>query len=349
MLTIQCPHCKTGMRLKQAPPSGKVKCPKCANVVNVNPAAAKSGNASPARQAPRGQAPRGGQPLDPDDENFDFGGINFPSVGAAPAVSHFPVQGQMDVYEGPIPGDPLETAEKEKLAAQPKKEKKFDALADAAGDEQTPKKSKKSKKLDPKVLVGVFAGVAVLMIGGIVALTQFGGGGSDQPDLKVELQKTAPEGYQAYAFHGAAVLMPKGSVDDDLPTAIDSVGVLTDKSQSYFFFGAMDGGTSELTVEQMRKKTEKLLGGDFLGPVETTRNGYKGIRGTLATSLYVPERMQTEAFHHDGRFVVIGWAAGSMGASTEVQMSADRGAEAEESEVFYKSFKIGPKPSGGFF
>ena len=81
MLTVKCPHCTTALKLRQAPPAGKVKCPKCGKVVPVR-AAAKSVPAA-------GR----GRPLDPDDEGFDFGSVNFPSASPTVAVSHFPGAG----------------------------------------------------------------------------------------------------------------------------------------------------------------------------------------------------------------------------------------------------------------
>ena len=134
MLTVKCPHCTTALKLRQAPPAGKVKCPKCGNVVPVRVAG---------KPVPAGNA---GKPLDPDDDGFDFGKINFPSPSATTAVTQFPVAGKpVKVYTGPIPGDPLEGLT----------DAEADAAVESAGG--TPQPARK-KKISPLVVVGASPG-----------------------------------------------------------------------------------------------------------------------------------------------------------------------------------------------
>lgn len=327
MLTVKCPHCSTALKLREAPASGKVKCPKCKNVV---PVRAASGKPVAKQRAPVAA----GNPVDPDDDAFDFGRINFPSASGANAVSQFPVASGVSVYDGPIPGDPLEAVAAEEESAEA-----------AAGPAVAASASKKPKKKNPMVLIGALGGVAVLLIGGIVAVALSGGGGEAKVDVVAAAQSTAPEGYKAYGIEGVVVLMPKGSGWDKLPSVVESNAVLSDGSGSVYFLGAMNGGKRPLDKDQMRKKAERQLGGEILGGIEMERNGYKGIKGMLDGSIFLP-RMKVEVFHHDERFVIIGCAPASMGADPSADV--DRKLEGEEEEIFYKSFKIGPKPSGWF-
>jgi predicted Zn finger-like uncharacterized protein len=335
MLNVKCPHCATAMKLREAPASGKVKCPKCGQVVAIAAAAKPSAVAA----APRPAAVPSGPTLDPDDEAFDFGKISFPSASGVTAVSRFPVAGQMSVYEGPIPGDPLALVAKEDSESPP------GPGGHAAGPNGAPAKAQ--RKRNPMVLVGVLAGAGLLILGGVaaIALTSGGGEGSGGGDIDVvaAAQSTAPAGYQAHGIRGCVVLMPKGAGWDKLPSAIESVAVTSQESDSVYFLGAMDGGKLELDNEQMRKKAERQLGGEILGGNETERNGYKGIQGMLDGSIFLP-RMQVEVFSVDERFVIIGCAPASMGADPSVPVN--RQAEEAEQTIFYGSFKVGPKPSG---
>ncbi|TWU46212.1 hypothetical protein Poly51_56080 [Rubripirellula tenax] len=333
MLTVKCPKCAVAMKLAQAPASGRVKCPKCATVVAVNPAG-KAG-AAPTRQPAQRTAPMAA--VDPDDDNFDFGRISFPSASATAAVSHFPVAGQASMYEGPIPGDPL--------APEP------DKSDGAGGDGDAPPASGKKKKkggMSTTAIVRMSIGLLLLIvcstIGGLIWRQRMNAGPSEAEAI-AKLQVSAPDGYQAVGIEGVLVLMPKGSAYDNLPSVIDCKAVSTFESQSTYFLGAMNGGKRPLDKDQMRKKAERQLGGEILGGQEMERNGYKGIKGVLDGSIFLP-RMQVEVFHVDERFCILGCAPKSMGADPSVPV--DRALEAEEQEVFYKSFTIGPIPSGFF-
>lgn len=336
MVTVKCPHCTTALKLRQQPPSGKVKCPKCGKVI------ALRGAAKPAMAGKAATSARGGQPLDPDDEGFDFSQVSFPTAAPAAAVSHFPVAGQrMQVYDGPIPGDPLEGLSEEDIDA---------ATQDAGGGHQP-----KAKKTSPALVVGILSGVGVLLICGVIAavmLTGSGGSGSDKPDPLVRLKSTAPSGYQAVGHRGAVALLPKGE-DRNTLKGVNIIGddctvVRSSASGSVFFFGAMHGGTRELDAEQMRKKAGRQLGGEILGGTPVTRKNYEGIKGKLDGSLFIPN-MMVEVYHVDKRFVILGCAPASMGADPSVQMNIDRKAEQEEQDVFYDSFEVGPEPSGWLF
>jgi hypothetical protein len=313
------------MKLRQAPPAGKVKCPKCNSVVPVRAAAASSPAARPVAA---------GRTLDPDDEGFDFGRINFPSASGTTAVSHFPVADNVSVYDGPIPGDPLEQSIEEQEGV-PAEAGPQAAAAPAA------------KKKNPMVLVGALAAVGVLLVVGIVAATQLGGGGGDgggsDIDILAAAQSSAPSGYRAVGIEGVVVLMPKGMDWDNLPSLIESMAIESSESGSVYFMGAMDGGNRPLDKDQMRKKAERQLGGEILGGQEMERNGYKGIKGILDGSIFLP-RMMVEVFHVEERFVILGCAPRSLGADPSVQV--DRQLEQAEQKIFYGSFKVGPKPSG---
>jgi len=254
-------------------------------------------------------------------------------------VSQFPVEGNLAAYNGPIPGDPLELVQDEN--AEP---------AAAAGGQHSAAPAPAAKPRNPAVLVGAIGGVAVLLIAGIVvAATQFGGGGgggapSDE-ELLAAAQATAPSGYKAYGHEGVIILMPSGRGGLKLPSVIDCSAVESSESGSVYFMGAMNGGKRPLDKDQMRKKAERQLGGEILGGQETERNGYKGIQGMLDGSIFLP-RMKVEVFHHDERFVIVGCAPASMGA--DPASPVNRQAEAAEEKIFYSSFKIGPKPSGGW-
>ncbi len=341
MLTVTCPHCNTSLRLKQAPASGRVKCPKCNGAVPVQARAA----------AQRPVAAAAPQNLDPDDEGFDFAQLNYPTASNQTAVSHFPVANEhMEVYTGPIPGDPLEGVTPEGGVDPSTLGDGSTNMGGAPGQVAAP-----SKKLSPGMVVGIIAGVGVLVmmvVGvGVMMAGGGGGGGEAEEDPFVKLKASAPSGYQAVSHYGCVALVPKGrDVSTKLRTVIadDCTVVESTATGSYYFFGAMDGGTREIDNEQMRKKASRQLGGDFLGGTPSERNGYKGIKGRLDGSLFVPN-MMLEAYHVEGRFIIIGYLAASMDADPAVQMELDRNLEREEQEVFFKSFKVGPKPSGWLF
>jgi len=145
------------------------------------------------------------------------------------------------------------------------------------------------------------------------------------------------------------VLMPNGSWGDGkrkaIPSAIESAVVMSDATTSVFVLAVMDGGSQPIDNEQMRNKASRSLGGDILGGQPVERNGYKGIKGVLDQSVFLP-RTNVEIFHHDGRFAIIGYALGSEGDGATVVGGGSE--EAKEIEVFLNSFKIGP-PKGGFF
>ena len=319
MLTVTCPQCSANLKLKQAPPAGKVKCPKCSAIVPVSAAPAKAPGAA-------------GGPIDPDDDRFDFGRINFPSASGVNAVSQFPVAGEeLTPYMGPIPGDPLEAVEQE-------------GDAEAAAEEVGTIGPATAPKKNPAVLIGVLGGVGILLIMGIVgAVMMFsGGGGGSGVDVVAEAQSAAPEGFTAFGAEGVVVLMPKGYGSDKLPSVIECNATKSSATGSVYFLGAMNGGKREIDAEQMRKKAGRQLGGEILGKSPVKRNGYEGIKGILDGSIFLP-RMQVEIFHHDERFVILGAATESFASGIPAS-----NVEKQESDVFYKSFKIGPAPSGWF-
>ncbi|TWU47081.1 hypothetical protein [Rubripirellula reticaptiva] len=334
MLTVKCPKCATALKLAQAPASGRVKCPKCAAIVAVKPSA---GASAPAR-APAARPAAAAASVDPDDDNFDFGRISFPTASTTAAVSHFPTSGQATLFEGPIPGDPLEI--ETDASGSP-----VDGGGEAGGPIGKPGK-KKTGGLSTAAVVRLAVGLIALIVCTGIAVVVWksrGSGGPSAAETIAKLQQSSPDGYKAYGFQGAVALMPKGDEFDNLPSVIDCMAVTTDKSRSVFFFGAMNGGSLPLDNEQMRKKAGRQLGGEILGGNDTERNGYKGIKGILDGSIFLP-RMMVEVYHIDERFCILGSAPASFGADPSAEV--DRALEAEEQKVFYDSFKVGAKPAG---
>ncbi len=329
MLTVKCTQCQAGMKLQKAPAGGKVKCPRCGAIVSVGQPAATKTAAS--------------QSLTPDDDDFDFGQINFPSAAPASTVSSFPVNPAATVYQGPIPGDPL--AGQEEAAG--------DATAAAAVNTPSAQTAAKGKPLPIKIIAGVVSGLVAFVVMFFVVSMMFGGGGGEASataaNAAAELGKNVPTGYQVVEFEGCAVYMPDGEVFREMPPgAMESKVVRSDKTGSIFFFGAMDNGKMELDDEQMRKKAKRFVAGDVLGGTPTERNGYKGIKGRVSVSAMLPD-MTIEAYLADERYILIGSQPASMGADVETQMSIDRAAENEEQKIFFDSLKVGPKSGGLFF
>ena len=353
MIQVRCPQCNTTLSLKQTPASGKIKCPKCAAVVNVAaapaaaqaPAAVKQPAQRAATPAARPATPQA-RPARATSSNAGLDDIDFRSipVPVAPTSSgFFPVAGDARVYDGPIALDPIPV---QKSGDGDDDDDDDDAFSGGAGGPT--QKAKQAK------VIGIIAGVGVLLVGGgIAAFMLMGGGGSDGPqavDVVAEATAAAPSGYQAKALHNCVVLMPAGTSEDvKIPGAIDVEMVRSAATESMFLLAAMDGGALPLEPLQMKKKTSNSLGGEMLGGTETERNGYKGIKGVQDQSPFVP-RMSVETFHHDGRFVIIGHITGSQmrSAGGEAVLGGNSAEEAKEVETFYNSFKIGP-PKKGFF
>jgi hypothetical protein len=159
MLTVKCSACSVPLKLKAAPPNGKIKCPKCGAVISV-------GKPTPSQAKPASVS--AGSP-DPDDDGFDFSQIKFPSSGGANAITQFPSHGHNSVYDGPIPGDPLEFVQEEDGDAS-------GAGGGKAGGKKARGDAKGSKNRKPLVLIGIVAGLLLLVIGGVGAFMLLGGG-----------------------------------------------------------------------------------------------------------------------------------------------------------------------------
>ncbi|QDT04460.1 hypothetical protein K227x_28510 [Rubripirellula lacrimiformis] len=159
MLNVKCPKCSTALKLAAAPPSGRVKCPQCATVIAV-------------KGAPAGKTPAQGRPaaaakvVDPNDENFDFGRISFPTASTTAAVSQFPSSGAQSVYTGPIPGDPLEMENGAAGGA--------DAAAGGKGSAGGSRKKKPglSKKSKIRIAIGLGLLIVCSAIAGVVWMTR---------------------------------------------------------------------------------------------------------------------------------------------------------------------------------
>jgi hypothetical protein len=364
MIQVKCPQCSTSLALKQAPASGKVKCPKCAAIVTVPttaqaPAAPQSagGATSGPRPAATARPAQGGRPSGPGQatrpaapargastsfaDDIDFRSIPVPT---APAPSgFFPMANDARVYDGPVSLDPIP---KQKSEDDDEEEELHSA-------EPTKSRGKGNVKKNQAKVIGIIGGLVLLLaVGGGAAymLMGSGGGGAPEVDVVAQAAAAAPSGFQAKSLQNCVVLMPAGSAGDaKIPGAIEAEIVTSDATESVFLLAAMDGGTIPIETLQMKKKTNNSLGGEMLGGTDTVRNGYKGIKGVQDQSPFLP-RMSVEVFHHDGRFVIIGHVTGSemRAAGGGTAVGSNLAEEAKEVEVFYNSFKIGP-PKGGFF
>ncbi|WP_236621962.1 hypothetical protein [Novipirellula maiorica] len=319
------------MKLQKAPAGGKVKCPRCGAIVPVRQPAATKPAAAAAGS------------LTPDDDDFDFGQINFPSAAPASSVSSFPVNAAATAYQGPIPGDPLANQE-------PASD---DAAATAVAHPAAENTAGKGKALPVKIIAGVVSGLIAFVVMFFVVSMMFGGGGGDSTANAVnagaDLSKNVPAGYEVVEFEGCAVYMPEGSVYREMPPgAMESKVIESAKTGSIFFFGAMYNGKMELDKDQMRKKATRFVAGDVLGGSPTQRNGYQGIKGRVSVSAMLPD-MTIEAYLVDERYILIGSQPASMGADVETQMSIDRAAENEEQKIFFDSLTVGAKSGGLFF
>lgn len=335
MPVIQCPTCQRKLNLKQMPAASRIKCPGCSNPITLPTGAARSAKSAPSAG------------LTPEDEGFDFGQIQFPSAGPA-AVSTFQTGAQsLNVYQGPIPGDPLA---EEMGSVSEADEPVPDGMATA---------KKPSGKLSPVAIAGILGGTVVLLLVAIVVGTMFAGGGGDgssddgtpkvtaSSDAIAQIKQNVPDGYDLVEIDGTVAYLPKGSsASEELRTVMDFKAVLSNETRSYYFYGVMDGGSSPFEDDVLRKKIRGQLKGDFLGGTPTQRNGYNGIKGVIDQSLFVP-RMRCETFQVDGRICVLGVAPYSDGA--EPGTPVDRGAEQKEMNTFYDSFKVGAPGGGGLF
>jgi hypothetical protein len=121
---------------------------------------------------------------------------------------------------------------------------------------------------------------------------------------------------------------------------------VSSKTDSFFLLHATKAGSSEVSIpDGMAKNAKMVLGGDVLGAAENSRGPCKGIRGSLATATFFPD-MRVEAYKHDGRFFIIGYASGSSQGSKAGNDTSgvDRNAEDEEINTFLDSLHIGPAP-----
>ena len=132
--------------------------------------------------------------MDPDDDAFDFGRINFPAASGATAVSQFPVTGGATLYEGPIPGDPLEM----EVAEEESDGEAEESLPPVPGAPQVraaapTEAAETDKKKKPWLLIGVIGGLAVLLIGGGIAFAMLSGGGDESAASEGEVAAEASE------------------------------------------------------------------------------------------------------------------------------------------------------------
>lgn len=160
MPVIQCPTCQRKLNLKQMPAASRIKCPGCSNAIPI-PTARKSEDKSAGKSAGKSAPVSASQAgLTPDDENFDFGKIQFPSAGPATVSTFQPGPEPLNVYQGPIPGDPL--------GEQMGVNEQGQGTAVSPG-----KKKKKGNTISPKWMAAILAGVFVFVLIVVAIATVF--------------------------------------------------------------------------------------------------------------------------------------------------------------------------------
>jgi hypothetical protein len=144
---------------------------------------------------------------------------------------------------------------------------------------------------------------------------------------------------------GVSVHMPDGEKLTELPPGLTCEAVLT-PAGTVFLLAATSRGGTVLDDQKLKDKAIRLLSAGIIGGNPCERNGYKGNKFVLDQSLLLPD-MDIEIYQIDGRFIVIGVARQSLGSGDSFVVG--QSAEPEKQTVFFDAFKIGPKPSGGFW
>ena len=249
----------------------------------------------------------------------------------APAAQSFPSPAAQSFPAQPAQGFP---------AASPQ--------AEPAEPETPPGPSPAAQKKKKLMLVGVIAGGVLTLVGlAAVGAILIGGGGSggsssvaaDAPEIKV------PDGYKKADVMSVVCLLPDGDPVTKLPPDREFEAVEDFDTGNYFILCVEKSFGKEpdkLNITGMKKHAARMVGGEVLGGAEMERNGYKGIKGMLDQSLFVP-KMQVEIFDIDGRFIVLGYSTEQMRAG-----GAPNGEAAKQIDTVLDSLQIN-KYSGGLF
>ncbi len=318
-MQVKCPKCAAVLKLAAAPASGKVKCPKCAAIVSVG-----AGKPAAPRQTARPSAPSPTPAVPPTGSGeVDFSSL--PGTGQIP-VRTYQQLGELSVH---IP--------------EPE-----DKPVDEGDDEGTPSSSGKptkggsrgGKPDSKKIMVAVGVLVTLLMlfsVGGYFAFTSLASGGG----VASEVARKPPSGFSLYRVEGVSIFLPHGQEMELLPSELKFKAVQTD-SLTIFLMGSTGASYKPMDGKKLKQKLSRLLNAGFLGGTQKERNGYPCTSGMLDQAVGIG-RMKVEIFQDEGRIIVLGISM--PGGNVVVGQSA----EPEKQKVFYDSFKIGPKPAGGFF
>ncbi len=302
-MKVQCSNCSTNLMLRQVPASGKIKCPKCASIVNVGNAVAPATPASNSTPA-----------------EFDFGSLTLPPANE-PTVR--PFKSTIPVAARPIAKTATAQATVAETASKPS--------------------DKKMAAVSIGVLAAIVSGIiAFYVVRGLVG----GGGGSDSNVASADADNgDAPDGCKQVNVEGVTAYMPDGEELLELPPALTCEGVLT-PAGTVFFLASTAGNNTVVEGEKLQQKATRLLGGGIIGGSPCERNGYKGNKFVLDQCLRLPD-MNIEVYQIEGRFIVIGVSKESLGDGGSFVVG--QSSEPEKQTVFFDSFKIGPKPSKGFW
>ena len=190
------------------------------------------------------------------------------------------------------------------------------------------------------MILGVLASVLlVLSIGGYFAFAAMSGGGASSA---AEPPRKAPPGFEMYSIHGVSIFLPVGEELEMPPSELQYKAVMTE-TQTVYLMGSTGATYKPMDDKKLKQRLSRMINGGFLGGSKRERNGYPCDRGIIDQATGLGGRLQVEIFQDEGRVIVIGI---SMPGGNVVVGQAT---EPEKEKTFYDSFKIGPKPTGGFF
>lgn len=197
-----------------------------------------------------------------------------------------------------------------------------------------------------KLMLAGGALAALLLVGGVVgvAVMAIAGSGDD-----VETTNPPPAGWHVATAAGVSMFFPSEPIEPEMGIGdMQCWTTYSEKTESFFLMAAMPSG-SKLSIDGMMKNTARRLGGDVLGHRETTRGPMTGMTGRLSVSFKFPD-MPVEAYQHEGRTVILGYASGSSlnsrGGGDVTTPAASPEEERLEKEIFFNSIHFAQP---GFF
>ncbi len=220
-MKVQCSNCSTNLMLRQAPASGKIKCPKCASIVNVGSAAALPTAAS--TSAPG---------------EFDFGSLSLPPANE-PTVR--PFQSTILVAARPITKSPAAPAAVAETASKPS--------------------DKKMAAVSVGVLAAIVSGIiSFYVVRGLVGGSGRSDSSVAEADANAD-RGDAPDGYKQVDVEGVTAYMPDGEELLELPQALTCKGVLTPAGTVFFLASTAGNNTVVEGEKLQQKATRLLGGG----------------------------------------------------------------------------------------